>query len=114
MSLNRRMSKKHEEYLAKVFAGRVTPGSGNQPVNPMDVRQSRYERAVAFAIEGKSTLGKSISVTRAMLDKAKRQAHGERPMIALRFYNDDRLKGFEDWSLVRQDDLLELMEKAGE
>lgn len=112
MSLQRKMSDKHEEDLAEAFMGRVTPGSGNQPANPMDVRQSHHESAVAFAIDGKSTRNKSISVTREMLDKAVEQAHGERPMIALRFYDDDRLKSFEDWSLIRQDDLQELIEMA--
>ena len=98
--------------MAEVFGGRVTPGSGNKPANPMDVRQSRYDHDVAFAIEGKSTRGKSLSVTRDMLNKAVEQSHGERPMIALRFYGDDRLRDFEDWVLVRVDDMLELMERA--
>jgi len=31
-------------------------------------------------------------------------------MIALRFYDDDRLKGYEDWCLITKDDMLELME----
>jgi hypothetical protein len=106
------MSEKHEDHIAEVFEGRKTPGSGNKAANPMDVRQSRYSQSVAFAVDGKSTRGKSISVTRPMLDKAVEQAHGERPAISLRFYDDDRLKGFEDWTLVREDDLVELMERS--
>jgi hypothetical protein len=47
-----------------------------------------------------------------MLDKAKEQADGERPMIALRFYDDDRLRGYEDWFIVRADDFLELRDYA--
>jgi hypothetical protein len=47
-----------------------------------------------------------------MLAKAEEQAHGERPMIAVRFYDDDRLRRFTDWSLVREDDLLELIERS--
>lgn len=101
MSLNRKMSNKHEEDLAEAFQGRVMPGSGNQYNNPMDVRND------IWAIDGKSTRNKSISVTREMLDKAKEQAQGQRPMVALRFYDDDRLKQSEDWVLVRLDDLLE-------
>lgn len=112
MSLNRKMSDRHEADLAEAFGGRVTPGSGNGFANQMDVRQSRYDTEVAFAIDGKSTRGKSISVTREMLDKAVEQAHGERPLIALRFYDDDRLRSYEDWTLIRQDDLLELIERA--
>jgi hypothetical protein len=113
MSLTtRKMSDAHEEHLVEVFGGRKTRGSGNQPANPMDGRHSRYERAVAFAWDGKSTRGNSIGVTREMVTKAKEQAHGERPMIALRWYDDDRLRSFEDWVCIQEDDLLELMERS--
>lgn len=111
MSLNRKMSDAHEAYLAEAFGARLTPGSGNQPANPMDARMNRYVDAVAFAFDGKSTRGQSISVTRSMLTKAREQAHGERPAIALRFYDNDRLTEYEDWILVPADDLRELMER---
>lgn len=111
MSLNRKMSDAHEAYLAEAFGARLTPGSGNQPANPMDARMNRYADAVAFAFDGKSTRGQSISVTRSMLTKAREQAHGERPAIALRFYDNDRLTEYEDWVLVLADDLRELMER---
>lgn len=110
--LKRRMSDHHEEFLSEVFGARRTPGSGNGSANPMDVRQHRYDHSVAFAVDGKSTRAKSISVTRTMLDKAVEQAHGERPAIALRFYDDDRLKKYEDWAVVKMDDLIELMERS--
>lgn len=112
MSLNRRMSDAHEAHLSEVLGGRLTPGSGNQAANPMDARQSRYTTSVAFAVDGKSTLAKSISVTRSLLNKAKEQAHGERPLVALRFYDDERLRGYEDWWLMREDDVLELIERS--
>lgn len=102
------MSDKHEEDLAVAFDGRVMPGSGNQFGNRMDVRNR------VWAIDGKSTLAKSMSVTKAMLDKAREQAQGLRPMIAIRFYGDERLKTFEDWSLVRQDDLVEILTELEE
>lgn len=104
------MSDAHEEHLVEVLGGRRTPGSGNQAANPMDVRGNRYEDEMAFAVDGKSTRAKSISVTREMLDKAVEQAHGERPAIALRYYDDDRLRGHEDWVVIREDDFLELIE----
>lgn len=112
MSLAKKMGDAHEQHLVEVFGGRQTRGSGNQANNPMDGRQNRYEQGCAFAWDGKSTRGKSLSISREMLDKAKEQAHGERPMISVRFYDDDRLRHFEDWHLVREDDLLELMEMA--
>jgi hypothetical protein len=108
----RKMSDAHEEHLAEVYGGRVTAGSGNQPANPMDVRQHRYDAAVAFAIDGKSTRAASMSITREMLAKAREQAHGERPMIAVRFYDDDRLRSYDDWAMVQEDDMLELLERS--
>lgn len=110
MSLNRKMSDKHEKDLAEWFQGRMTPGSGNQFNNQTDVRQSRYEVEVAFAIDGKSTMAKSVSITRETLDKLVEQAHGERPLLAVRFYDNERLTSYEDWSMIRTDDLLELLE----
>src|ERR1035437_5853045 len=113
MSIDRHeMGDKHEEWLAEVLGGRKTPGSGNQFRNPMDGRHNRYVDTFAFAWDGKSTRSNSISVTRAMLNKAKEQADTERPMIALRFYDDDRLRSYEDWILVKADDFLELLEAA--
>ena len=112
MALNHRMGDKHEEWLAEVLGGRRTPASGSQFRNPMDGRHNRYIDTFAFAWDGKSTRSNSISVTRAMLNKAKEQADTERPMIALRFYDDDRLRSFEDWIVVRADDFLELLESS--
>lgn len=114
MSLQSKMAEKHEAHLVEVFGGRRTRSSGNQANDAMDGRHSRYEEIVAFAWDGKSTRARSISVTRDMLAKATEQAHGERPMVPLRFYDDDRLRNFEDWCLVREEDLLELMELAAQ
>lgn len=109
MSLAKDMGDKHEKTLAEAFGARVSPGSGNQWHKPADGRQNRYEVPFAFAWDGKSTRAKSISVTREMLDKIVEQAHGERPMIGLRFYGDDRLRQHEDWVVLRLDDLVEML-----
>ena len=111
-SLNKKMGDTHEAWLIEQFGGRQSPGSGNQWRNPMDGRHNRYEQEFAWAWDGKSTRSKSVSVTRAMLDKAVEQADGERPMIALRFYDDDRLRSHEDWIVIRASDFIELQEKA--
>lgn len=108
-NLRHRMAEHHEEHLADILGARKTRGSGNQWANQMDVRQSRYTSTVAFAVDGKSTMARSISVSRDMLDKAVEQAAAERPMVALRYYDDERLRGFEDWMIVREEDLLELL-----
>lgn len=112
MSLAKKMGDAHEEHLAEVYGGRQTRGSGNQPANPMDVRSHRYDETVAFAIDGKSTRAASMSIPRTMLEKAREQAHGERPAIAVRFYDDDRLRSYDDWLLVQEDDALELLERS--
>jgi hypothetical protein len=108
MSLNKDMGNKHEKWLQSVLGGRLCPGSGSHWRNQMDVRRNRLADLWAWAVDGKSTRAKSISIPRTMLDKAVEQAAGERPMIAIRFYDDDRLRSFEDWFLVRADDFIEL------
>jgi hypothetical protein len=89
--LNKRMGDTHERYVAQVLGQRQTRGSGNQWRDQMDSKHDRTSCAFAFANDGKSTLGKSIGVSRAMWDKAVEQAGGERPMLTLRFYTDASL-----------------------
>lgn len=106
------MGDEHEAWLAELFGGRRTRGSGNQWRDQMDGRLSRYEHTFAWAWDGKSTLGLSMAVSRFMLKKAVEQAGGERPMIAIRFYDDETLRTHDDWIMVRADDFIELQEMA--
>jgi hypothetical protein len=106
------MGDKHEEFLCDLFGGRQSRGSGNQWHNTMDGRTSRREVRHAFAWDGKSTLGKSVSVSREMWRKAIEQAGGETPMLALRFYENERLDVEYDLGLVNIHDLAELIEKV--
>lgn len=108
----RAMSDKHEEFLVDLFGGRRTRGSGNQASNPMDGRHSRMSEVCAFAWDGKSTLGKSVGVTREMWEKAEEQSHGERPMLALRFYDTDRLDVGLDLVVISAQDMAELLERV--
>lgn len=114
MSLAKKMGDKHEEDLAERLGGRKTRGSGNQPANPADGRHDRYNDPYAFAWDGKSTRGKSITITRDMIEKIEEQAHGERPMLALRWYDSDRLAIGHDWVALKLDDLEELLAAAAE
>jgi len=107
----RAMSDKHEKDLAELLGGRVTPGSGNGWANPMDVRQHRYD-PFAFALDGKSTLAASMSVTREMWEKAQEQAGGERPGLPLRFYDTERLAVGLDLIVISLDDFAELLDAA--
>lgn len=108
----RMMSDAHEEFLSELLDAPIMPGSGNQAANPMDVRQHRRNLAVAFAVDGKSTRGKSISVTKEMIAKAEDQARGERMMIGLRWYEDDRLRSFTDLIVIKPEDFSELQERS--
>jgi hypothetical protein len=112
VSLNKRMGDKHEAFLTDILGGRQSRGSGNQWHNPMDGRTSRMTTRYAFAWDGKSTLSKSVSVTREMWKKAVEQAGGERPMIGIRFYDTEALDVGLDLALVNLHDLVEVLERA--
>ncbi len=113
MSLNKKMGDKHERDVCDRLDGaRLSRGSGNQWRNPMDARQNRYEDPLAVAVDCKSTLGKSVGVSREMWAKAKEQAHGERPALPLRFYNNERLDVDLDLIVISLDDYEELREYA--
>jgi hypothetical protein len=107
------LSHKHEVDIAEAFNGRISKASGSQWNGPADGRHSRYKTSVAFAWDCKAAMPgtKSISVTRAMLDKIEEQALGERPMIPLRFYSSERGAIEHDWIALKKDDLQELIER---
>jgi hypothetical protein len=108
--IRRRMSDRHEADLAEWFHGRRTRGSGNQAANPGDGRGNRFTDRFGFCWDGKSTLASSISVTLPMLDKLDEQAHGERSLLPLRFYADERLHVRRDMVVVGMDDFREMLD----
>lgn len=108
----RKMSDRHEEDLVAILGGRMTKGSGNQWHDQMDGRTSHRHNAFAFAWDGKSTFGKSVGVSREMWAKAKEQATAERPMIPLRFYDDERLHVGLDLVVISLNDAAEIIEEA--
>lgn len=110
--LNKRMGDAHEERLAEVLGMRRTRGSGNQWRDQMDAKHDRTSCTFAFAVDGKSTLAKSISITRAMWEKAGEQASGELPMLALRFYNNASLEVHADLAVCDLLDFAEMREAA--
>ena len=103
------MSDKHEEFLCTLFGGRQTKGSGNQWRDPTDGRNNRMVQSYAFAWDGKSTLGKSVGVTREMWAKVVEQAGGERPMLPLRFYDNERLDVGLDLAVLNIYDLSDMI-----
>ncbi len=61
-----------------------------------------------------STRAKSIGVTRAMWEKAKEQAGGERPLLPLRFYDTDKLDVGLDLVVLSLDDFAEMLERVND
>ncbi|WP_428957817.1 hypothetical protein [Streptomyces sp. cg35] len=113
MSLNKDMGDAHEAHIAEVLGMRQSRGSGNQWRDPIDARHNHLDTQYAFAVDGKSTLAKSVSVTRDMWAKAVQQAGAERPMLALRFYDDASLSRVHaDLAVCELDDFAELREAA--
>lgn len=112
MSLNRKMSDAHETFLVEILGGRRTKASGAVWKDQMDGRHNRRDVPFAFAWDGKSTRGRSIGVTREMWEKAREQAAGERPMLALRWYETDRLDVGEDLVVVSAHDFAEMLQAA--
>jgi hypothetical protein len=110
------MSKRHEAFLARLFGGRRMKGSGNTQSGQMDVRQDAHHQSFAFAIDGKATMARSITLSRGTWDKAVQQCHFERPMIALRFYDNIRLQDSQalDLAVVSAHDLAELLDRLEE
>lgn len=106
------MGRIHEDYIAAVLRGRRTRASGSQWFDQGDVRNN-HDEPFAFCADGKSTKGKSITVTLAMIAKVREQAQGERPALPLRWYGNDNLdQVLEDWFLVTGPDMEELLDAA--
>jgi hypothetical protein len=97
----RKMSDRHEEDLAEALDGIKTVASGSTWSDKSDGHQLASEGYWRFAWDGKSTLGRSVTVTRDMLTKLREQCRGLEPLLPLRFYRDTRLTMVdEDWAAV--------------
>jgi hypothetical protein len=108
-----KMSQIHEAFLAKVFKGRPARGSGNQWHNAADGRHNHMVQPFAFAWDGKATMTKTISIRLDMWDKICEQAGGERPMLALRWYGDERCSQVNaDLVVLDIMDFAEMLEKV--
>lgn len=107
----REMSDAHEKFLADVIDGRVCAGSGNQFNNQMDVR-NHPSAQFPFAIDGKSTMSRSITIDLDMVQKAYDQAHDLMAGIGLRWYHDETLKHTTDWVAIPADEYRALLQAA--
>lgn len=108
------MARLHEEYLAELFGGRKSRGSGSQWQDPADGRNNRLtEVEFAFAWDGKSTAGLGVTIDLKMIAKIREQAGGERPALGLRWYGTEDLQRVtEDWVAVQAADFAEMLAGA--
>jgi hypothetical protein len=113
MGLSKDKGDVHEKWLHELFGGKISKGSGNQWTNQCDVRMDQ-SLEYGFGIDGKSTSGKSLSITLELWDKVTHQSSPLFPMIALRFYKTDRLRNDEAIDLVTIEAELfaEILERA--
>lgn len=107
------MGHRHEAAVAEALGMAMTRGSGNG-ADKGDAAH-HHDLPFAFRIDAKSTKGKQIAVTLAMLEKLREQAGGERPALPLRWYANEALtKVAEDWIAVTLADFSELIADARE
>lgn len=105
------MSRAHEAFLAELIDGRVCRGSGNQFNNQMDVRNQPHV-PFAVALDGKSTMGKSITIDLDMIQKAYDQAHDLSAGFGLRWYHDETLRNTTDWVAIPAEEYEDLLSTA--
>jgi len=106
------MGRRHVERAAEALGCVPSSGSGNRWQNPADGR-SPHDKPYPLALEGKSTRGKSISVTLEMIAKLREQSLGENPVLPMCWYGtDDLTEVLEDWAAVPLDFLAEVLVSA--
>ncbi len=109
----RKMSSRHEDDLVALLGGERTRNSGAVWSDQADGHQTGLDQFWLFAWDGKSTLGKSIGVSRDMLAKLREQCRGLEPMLPLRWYANDRLTVVdEDWIAVEAETMAQVLEDA--
>lgn len=91
-TLNQRMADAHEADIAEWTKGTLQKGSGNQWQSQGDTKNGEFLVPFPITSDGKSTLARSISVTRSMWSKIVDQTFNQIPAIFLRFYKDDTLR----------------------
>lgn len=89
------MGDAHEADIAEWTKGSLQKASGSQWHAQGDTKNHEILTPYPITGDGKSTLGKSISVSLSMWRKIREQTFGQIPAIFLRFYKDDRLREVE-------------------
>ena len=84
-------SELYDHFLDRVLGGDKADHSGPHFDNPTNSGESGHEAEFVFAWYAAATRGNSISVSKAMWHKAREWAWGDRPMVALRFYDSESI-----------------------
>lgn len=110
----RKMSARHEDDLVEMLGGVRTRNSGAVWADQTDGHQTNLDQHWRFSWDGKSTLGKSVSVTREMLAKLREQCRLDmEPMLPLRWYANDRLSEVdEDWIAIEAETMAAVLKDA--
>lgn len=111
--LTHTLSRLHEQDIHELLGGHNSKSSGNQWHDAADGKHSRYDDEFAFAWDCKCVLPgtKSLSISRDDLHKLVAQAHGNRPMMPLRFYASERGAIEFDLVVIKLQDFAEMKER---
>lgn len=95
-----------------MLGGHQSKSSGNQWHDAADGKHKAHDE-FSFAWDCKCVLPatKSISISRADLDKITEQARGRRPAMPLRYYTSERGDFAHDFIVIRLQDFVELRER---
>lgn len=100
----------HEKHVAKVFKGKVTPGSGNKPMHKGDVKSD------SFMVECKMTKNESMSLKLEWLTKISEEAtcRDRIPAMHIRFETANGNICEKDWVILPETVFKEMLEKNGD
>lgn len=112
-TINQQMADAHEADIAEWTEGTLQKGSGNQWHRQGDTKNGEHLVPYPVTSDGKSTLGKSIAVSREMWRKLIEQTFNQDPVLFLRFYKDESLRTVDlDLAVVDARFLRQLLEDA--
>lgn len=113
-TLSQQMSDAHEADNAEWIEGVLQKASGSQWHRQGDTKNGEHLVAFPITSDCKSTMGKSISITREMWAKIVEQTFNQNPALFLRFYRPDetRLTVDLDLAVVQAGLFTEILEKA--
>jgi hypothetical protein len=84
-------SELYDHFLDRVFGGDKAHHSGPHFDHPTNSGEDGQKAEFVFAWNAAATRGDSISLSKAMWEKACEWAWGDRPMLALRFYDSETI-----------------------